>query len=54
MLESGQTIKVTGIQQLFNIQTKTLLGTRFDYVASDNFNIGTTFLNVRERPMTRR
>ena len=32
---------------LFSIQTKTLFGTRFDYVASDNFNVGTTFLNMR-------
>ena len=55
LLESGQTIKVSlESNSLFNIQTKTLLGTRFDYVASDNFNIGTTFLNMRERPLTRK
>ena len=39
---------------MFNIQTKTLLGTRFDYVASDNFTIGATFLNMRERPLTQK
>ena len=55
LLESGQTIKVSlESNSLFNIQTKTLLGTRFDYVASDNFNIGTTLLNMRERPLTRK
>ena len=55
LLESGQTIKVSlESNSLFNIQTKTLMGTRFDYVASDNFNIGTTLLNMRERPLTRK
>ena len=55
LLESGQTIRVSlESNSLFNIQTKTLLGTRFDYVASDNFNIGATFLNMRERPLTRK
>ena len=55
LMESGQTIKVSlESNSLFNIQTKTLLGTRFDYVASDNFNIGTTLLNMRERPLTRK
>ena len=55
LLESGQTIRVSlESNSLFNIQTKTLLGTRFDYVASDNFNVGTTLLNMRERPLTRK
>lgn len=55
LLESGQTIRVSlESNSLFNIQTKTLLGTRFDYVASDNLNIGTTLLNMRERPLTRK
>ena len=39
---------------LFSIQTKTMMGTRFDYVASDKFNIGATFLNLRERPLTQK
>jgi cell surface protein SprA len=55
LLESGQTIRVSlESNSLFNIQTKTLLGTRFDYVASDNFTIGATFLNMRERPLTQK
>ena len=31
-----------------------MMGTRFDYVASDKFNIGATFLNLRERPLTQK
>ena len=55
LLESGQTIRVSlESNSLFNIQTKTLLGTRFDYVASDDFTIGATFLNMRERPLTQK
>ena len=55
LLESGQTIRVSlESNSLFNIQTKTLLGTRFDYVVSDNFTVGTTLLNMRERPLTRK
>ena len=55
LLESGQTIRVSlESNSLFSIQTKTLFGTRFDYVASDNFNVGTTFLNMRERPLTQK
>lgn len=55
LLESGQTIRVSlESNSMFNIQTKTLLGTRFDYVASDNFTIGATFLNMRERPLTQK
>ena len=55
LLESGQTIRVSlESNSLFNIQTKTLLGTRFDYIASDDFTIGATFLNMRERPLTQK
>jgi len=55
LLESGQTIRVSlESNSMFNIQTKTLLGTRFDYIASDDFTIGTTFLNLRERPLTQK
>ena len=55
LLESGQTIRVSlESNSMFNIQTKTLLGTRFDYVASDDFTIGATILNMRERPLTQK
>ena len=55
ILASGQPIKVSlGSNSLFNIQTKTLLGTRFDYRVSDDINIGGTILNLTERPLTRK
>jgi hypothetical protein len=55
LLESGRNIKVSlESNSLFSIQTKTMMGTRFDYVLSDKFNIGATFLNLRERPLTQK
>ena len=39
---------------LFNIQTKTLLGTRFEYRFSKDFNIGGTFMNLSEKPLTQK
>ena len=55
VLASGQPIKVTlGSNSLFNVQTKTLLGSRFDYRVSDDINIGATVLNLTERPLTRK
>ena len=55
LLESGQPIRVSlESNSLFNIQTKTLLGTRFDYAPSDNMAVGATFLNLRERPLTQK
>jgi len=55
ILASGQPIKVTlGSNSLFNVQTKTLLGSRFDYRVSDDINIGGTVLNLTERPLTRK
>lgn len=55
ILASGQPIKVSlGSNSLFNVQTKTLIGSRFDYRVSDNINIGGTVLNLTERPLTRK
>ena len=39
---------------LFNLQTKTLLGTHLDYKFSDNFNVGGTVMNLTERPLTQK
>lgn len=53
LLTSGQEIKVTfETNTLFNIQTKTLVGARFDYRVSKDFNIGATILHLNERPLT--
>ncbi len=53
ILQSGTPIKISlESQSLFNIQTKTLMGSRFDYKVSDDFNIGGTILKLSERPLT--
>ena len=55
LLESQTPIKVQlESNQLFNLQTKTLLGTHLDYKISDNFHIGGTVLNLTERPLTQK
>lgn len=55
VLESGQPVKVSvESNSLFNIQSKTLLGTRFDYRFRKDFNIGGTILNLTERPLTQK
>jgi len=53
ILQSGTPIKISlESQSLFNIQTKTLMGTRLDYKFNDNFNLGGTILKLSERPLT--
>ena len=39
---------------LFNLQTKTLMGTHLDYKFSDNFTVGGTIMNLTERPLTQK
>ncbi len=53
LLESGTPIRISlESNSLFNIQTKTLLGTHLDYRLSENFNVGATIMNLTERPLT--
>ncbi len=53
LLESGTPIQVSlENQSLFNMQTKTLMGTHLDYQFNENFNIGGTLMHLRERPLT--
>jgi cell surface protein SprA len=55
LLESGTPIQVSlESQSLFNLQTKTLIGTHLDYRFSENFNIGGTIMHLRERPLTQK
>ncbi len=55
LLESQTPIRVSlESNQLFNLQTKTLLGTHLDYRFSDDFNVGATVLNLTERPLTQK
>ncbi len=55
LIESGTPIKISlENNALFNFQTKTLVGTHFDYQISDKFNVGATILNLTERPLTQK
>ncbi|MFM7310068.1 MAG: cell surface protein SprA, partial [Flavobacteriales bacterium] len=55
ILSSGQPIKIsTESNSMFNLQFKTMIGSRFDYTFNDHFTMGATFLNLRERPITQK
>lgn len=55
LLESGTPIKIAlESNSLFNIQTKTLVGTHLDYKFNDNLVIGGTILHLSERPLTQK
>ena len=55
LLESGTPIKITlESNTLFSIQSKRLMGTHLDYHVSNDFNLGATILNLRERPLTQK
>jgi len=51
ILQSGKQINVSFEKaDLVSFQTRSLLGTRLDYMFSDKFNLGGTFLYLNERP----
>lgn len=53
LLNSGAVIKVSSENNtLFNIQQKTLLGTRLDYKLNDDIVLGGTIMHMFERPIT--
>lgn len=55
ILNSGAQIKVSlESNSLFNVQQKSLWGTRLDYNASRNLKLGGTFLRFNERPITQK
>lgn len=55
ILSSGKDINITYEQQdPFAFQTRSLLGTRFDYRLSEDINIGSTVLYYNERPLISR
>ncbi len=55
LLDSGAPIRISlESQQLFDLQTRTLVGSHLDYQISDNFNVGATILNMTERPLTQK
>lgn len=55
VMESGTPIKVSmESNQLFNIQQKTMVASRFDYKFSDDLRVGGTIMNLSERPLTQK
>lgn len=55
ILSSGTPIQVSlENQSLFNLQTKTLMGTHLNYQFNENFNVGGTLMHLRERPLTQK
>ena len=51
ILQSGKQINVSFEKaDLVSFQTRSLLGTRLDYLVSDKLNVGGTFLYLNERP----
>lgn len=54
-LESGTPLRVSlENNALYNLQTKTLVGTHLDYKFSDNFTVGGTIMHLTERPLTQK
>ncbi len=55
ILNSGTPISISlENNSLFNIQTKTLMGTHVDYMASKDLVLGATIMNLTERPLTQK
>lgn len=55
ILNSGVPLRISlESANLFNMQTKTLLGTHINHRISEHFNIGATFMRLSERPLTQK
>ncbi len=55
LLNSGTPINISlESNSLFSIQSKTLFGSRFDYVVNKDFVLGGTLLRLNERPITQK
>ncbi len=53
LLESGTPIKISlESNSMFDIGTKSMIGTHLDYRISDNFNIGATMMHLHQKPLT--
>lgn len=54
-LNSGTPISISlESNSLFNMQTKTLMGTHVDYRISNDLTLGATIMNLTERPLTQK
>lgn len=55
LLESNTPIQISlESQSLYNLQTKTLIGTHLNYQFNENFNIGGTIMHLSEKPLTQK
>lgn len=55
LLHSGQPIRIKmENSQLFGLQQRTMMGGRFDYLASDKLQLGATIMRLSERPLTQK
>ncbi|TCD02628.1 T9SS outer membrane translocon Sov/SprA [Pedobacter psychroterrae] len=53
LLVSGQPIRIsTENNELFGLQQRSLFGTRLDYKVNNKLNLGGTFMNLSEKPLT--
>jgi len=53
LLTSGQPIRITTENtELFGLQQRSLFGTRLDYRVNKKLNVGGTFMNLTEKPLT--
>ena len=53
LLISGQPIRITTENsELFGLQQRSLFGTRFDYKVNNKLNLGATYMNLSEKPLT--
>ncbi len=55
VLNSGTPIRISlESSDLFDLQTKTMMGTHVDHRISDNFTVGGTVMRLSERPLTQK
>lgn len=55
LMQSNTPIKISlESNALFNFQTKTMVGSHFNYRFSDDFNVGATIMNLTEKPLTKK
>ena len=55
LLNSGQPIRIKlENNELFGLQQRSLIGSRFDYRVSDKLNLGGTIMNLTEKPLTQK
>lgn len=55
VLASGQEIQISfESSSLYNVQTKTLMGSRIEYSPHPNLALGATVMNLREQPFTQK